>query len=121
MKVLYLDVRALFTSISVPVVLGVINRKSTECINQAGMDSFLGHTCFIPKDKVISILEIVLNNYILSFQGKFYQQLQRTTMGSSVFPVITIIYMGYVEEIALDLECPYLPLGGKDIWMTLLA
>ena len=60
-------VSALFTSIPVPVALEVINRKFTEHINQEGMENFLEHTCFIPKYKLISLLELVLNNCVFSF------------------------------------------------------
>ena len=70
--------------------------------------------CFIPKDKVISLLELVLNNCVFSFQGKFYQQLQGAAVASHVPPVIANIYMEYFEEMALGLIAPYLPLCGKD-------
>ena len=42
-------------------------------------------------------------------------------MGSPVSPVIFNIYMEYFEELALGSECSYLPLGGKDMWMTFSA
>ena len=62
------------------------------------MENFLEHTCFIPKDKVISLLELVLNNCAF-FQGKFYQQFKGAAMGSPVSPLIANIYMEYFEEI----------------------
>ena len=36
-------------------------------INQKETEHFLGNTCFIPKDKVISLLELVVNNCVFSF------------------------------------------------------
>ena len=55
------NVSTLFTSIPVVVALEVINRKFAEHINQDGIENFLEHTCFIPKDKCISLLELVLS------------------------------------------------------------
>ena len=64
-----IDVSALFTSIPVPVALEVINRKFTGDINQEGMENFLVHTCFILRDKCMSLLELGLKNCVFSFQG----------------------------------------------------
>ena len=115
------DVSALFTIIRVPVALEIISRKFTEHINQIGTEHFLENTCFMPKDKIISLLELVLNSQVFSFHGKSYQELQEAAMGSPVSPVIFNIYMEYIEELALGSQCPYLPLGGKDMWMTFSA
>ena len=68
--------------------------------------TFLGKTCFIFKHKVISCFELVLNDCVFSFQGKFYKQLQGAAMASPVSPVIGNIYMVYFEELALGPECP---------------
>ena len=65
--------------------------------------TFLGKTCFITKNKVISPLESDLNSCVFSFQEKFNQQLQGAAMGSSI---IVNIYMEYFRELALGLECP---------------
>ena len=64
------------------------------------------NTCFIPKDKGISLLELVVNNWVFSFQGKLSQQLQGDARDSPVYPVIPYIYMEYYEELALCLQCP---------------
>ena len=58
------------------------------------------NTSFIPNDKVFSVLELVLNKCVLSFGGKFYQQLEGASLGSPVSPVIANIYMEYFEELA---------------------
>ena len=86
------DVSALFTIIRVPVALEIISRKFTEYINQIGIEHFHNNTCFMPRDKVISLLELVLNSQVFSFHGKSYQQLQEAAMGSPVSPVIFKIY-----------------------------
>ena len=78
------DVSALFTCIPVPVALQIINRKLTTHTTQEGRQSFLEHTHNVPKDKIIALLELVLNNCVFSFQHRFYKQLQGAVMGSSV-------------------------------------
>ena len=100
------DVSALSTSIPVPVALKVINLKFTEHINQIGTYDFLENACFKPKDNVISLLELVDNNYVLSFKGKLYQQFQGAAVGPSVSAVIVNICMKYFEELVLGLEFP---------------
>ena len=56
-----------------PKEQGVAPDKTlTEHINHTGMEDFLEHTCFIPKDKVISLLELVLNSHIPTHWWKRY-------------------------------------------------
>ena len=107
------DVSVLFTSIPVPVALEVINRKLTTHITQEGLQAFLEHSHSIPKDKMISLLEFVLNNCVFSFQHKFYKKLQGAAMGSPVSPVIANIYMEYFEELELGTQCPIPTPWGK--------
>ena len=64
------------------------------------------HSHNIPIDKIISLLEFVLNNCVFPFQHKFYKQLQGAAMGLPVSPVIVNIYMEFFEELALDSQCP---------------
>ena len=70
------------------------------------MENFLEHTCFIPKDKLISLLELVLNNRFFSFQEKVYWHLQGAAVGSPVSAVITNINMEHFEEMVLGPQCP---------------
>ena len=100
------DVSGIFTSIPVLTVLDIINRKFTEHINQNRNENLLEHTYFIPKAKDICLVELVPNSCVFSFQGNFYQQLQRATMDSPVSPVIANIYMEYFKEASLCPECP---------------
>ena len=69
------DVSALFTSIPVPVALEVINKKLTDHISQEVIEVFMEQSHHIQKDKFITLLELVLNNCVFSFQQKFYKQL----------------------------------------------
>ena len=62
-------------------------------------------TCFIPKEKVILLLQLFLNKCVL-FPGNFCKQLQRGAMVSPVSPVIATIYMEYFEEVVLGPKCP---------------
>ena len=66
------DVSVLFTSFPVPVALEVINRKPSTHISQEGLQAILEHSLSIPKDKIISPLELVLNTCAF-FQHKFYK------------------------------------------------
>ena len=99
-------VSVLFTSIPVPAALDVIKRKLTTIIAPEGLQAFFEHSCSIPKDKIIALLELVLNNCMFSFQQRFYKQFQVAAMGSPVAPVIVNIYMEYYEEMALGPQCP---------------
>ena len=71
MTLVLLDISALSTSILVTIALKVINRKFTEHITHTGVENFVKHPSFIPRDKVISLWELVLNNCVFSFQVKF--------------------------------------------------
>ena len=57
------DTSAFFTSIPVPAVLEVSNRKFTEHIEERGLGHFLKKVLIIPIENVISLFELVLNNY----------------------------------------------------------
>ena len=100
------DASALFTSIPVQVALEVKKRKLTIHVSQQGPQTFLEHSHNIPKDKIISLLELVLNKCLFTSQHKFYKQLQGATMGSPATPVIANIYMEYFEKLALGPQCP---------------
>ena len=63
MKLWYILMSVPFSQVfPVPVALEIINRKFTEHINLTGIENILEHTYFLPKDKVISLLELVFNN-----------------------------------------------------------
>ena len=109
----------LFPSILVPVALEVRNRRLPKHINENEGEQILENTCYIPKDTVIYLLELVLNNCVFSFQGIFYQHLQGVAMGSSISSVITTIYMEYLEELALGPDAPLVTLIGRNMWITL--
>ena len=107
---------ALFISIPAPVALEFINRKFTEHINEIGTEHSLENTCFIHKDKVISLLELVLTNYVFSFRGIFYQQLQGAAIGSLYLLLLPTFTWNTLKKYSLGLNSPW----GNDVWMMLL-
>ena len=105
------DVSALFTSIPIPTALEVINCLFTEHIGVPETRgkyncSFEEHTVGLQKNEVMSLLKLVLENCVFSFQGNFYKQLHRAAIGSPCSPVVANIYMEYFEELALGPELP---------------
>ena len=105
------DVSALFTSIPVPTALDVINRLFTEHIEDPEAKdkygcSFRCNTIGLEKDEVMSLLKLVLENCVFTFQDRFYKQLHGTAMGSPCSPVVANIYMEYFENMALGPELP---------------
>ena len=74
------DVSALFTSISVPTALDVINRLFTEHIEDPEAKdkygcSFRFNTIGLEKDEVMKLLKLVLENCVFTFQDRFFKQL----------------------------------------------
>ena len=109
MKLVSFDESAYFSSIPVPVALEVIKEKFTEHIEEKGMGHFLKKTCLIYKDNVISLLELVLNNY-LSFPREVLQTALRC---SSAFSSV-IYHCKHVHGIHESLQnVPYLAHGGN--------
>ena len=66
-------------------------------MNQKGSEHFYENTCFMPKYKVTSLLELVVNNCAFSFQGKVNQHLKRAAVGSPVSSGIANSYMEYFK------------------------
>ena len=88
------DVIALFTSITVPFALPVINSKISNCTNFTDVWK-------IPTEKFIKLLQVTITNCTFCFNKKFYIQLQGAAMGSTVSPVIANIYMEHFESLAI--------------------
>ena len=60
----------------------------------------------LDREDVMTLLKVVLNNCVFSFQNKFYKQLHGAAMGSPCSPVVANIYMEYFEKRALGPELP---------------
>ena len=61
----------------------------------------LTYVCKIPTEKFTMLLEFTITNCILSFNKKFYKQLQGAAKSSPVSHVIANIYMKYFESLAI--------------------
>ena len=79
------DVMALFTSVPVdPSIAIVKNFSRTHLLSQ--------RTCMsIPL--IITLLEFCLKNTLFLFQGKYYEQVHDTAIGSPISPLITNLFM----------------------------
>ena len=90
-----LHVRALFTSIPIPVALQVINSKISTChqFHQCLQDSYR---------KIHQASGIHFNQlHLFCFNMDFYKQLQGVARGSPVSPVTANIYMEYFESLTI--------------------
>ena len=134
------DVSAFFTIIPVPTALDVINRLFTEHIEVPETRgkyncSFEENMVGLQKNEVMSLLKLVLENSVFSFQGNFYKQLHGAAMGSPCSPVVASIYIEYFEDLALGPELPIpikewkryvddvfsiIPKGNRDILLNYL-
>ena len=118
------DVSALFTSIPVDQALDVINQLIIQHQTDMDFKSKIGQVWYevadqLDREDVMTLLKVVLNNCVFSFQNKFYKQLHGAAMGSPCSPVVANIYMEYFEKRALGLSYPFhSPLTlGSDMWM----
>ena len=105
------NVSALFTSIPVNQALDVINQLIIQ--HQTDMDfkhkvskAWYEAADHLDREDVMTLLKVILNNCVFSFQGKFYKQLHGATMSSPCLPVVANIYMEYFEKRALGPELP---------------
>jgi hypothetical protein len=53
-------------------------------------------------EDVMELLDICLTTTYLQFEDKFCQQKEGMAMGNSLSPVLSNVFMGHFEEIALD-------------------
>ncbi len=65
-----------------------------------------------PLDYLSRLLETILYNNVFRFNDKFYLQLQGTAMGTKMAPAYANIFMGNLEEQALNRTTP-IPLMWK--------
>ena len=85
------DVTALFTSVPMEPVLGIIKDLWEE-------DSTHKEITVLPVKDIILLLELCLYNTYFSFQGQFYEQVEGAAMGSPVHPIVANLYMEYFEQ-----------------------
>ena len=105
------DVSALSTSVPVNQALDVINQLIINHQTHMEFKSKVGQAWYevadhLDREDVISLLKIVLNNCVFSFQGQFYRQLHRAAMDSPCWPIVANIHMEYFEKRDLGPELP---------------
>jgi hypothetical protein len=89
------DVVSLFTNVPVEEVLQVIR-------NRLSADPSLPERSSLQAEDVMELLDICLTTTYFHFHDKFYQQKEGRTMGYSLYPVVSNIFIEHSEEIALD-------------------
>ena len=88
------DVTALYASVPVESVLGIIKDPLEK------HNTLRERTVLLVKD-IILLLEFCLHNSYFSFQGQFYEQVEGVAMGSPVSHIVANLYMEYIEQKAL--------------------
>ena len=93
------DVEALFTSVPIKPAIAIIQRKL-----EADKDLHL-RTSMSPK-QITNLLEFCLNSTYFTFQGKFYEQVDGTAMGSPISPIVANLFLEDLETKALVTSFP---------------
>ena len=88
------DVEALFTSVPIKPAIAIIQRKLDE-------DKDLHLRTTMSSKQITSFLEFCLNSTYFTFQGKFYEQVDGTAMGSPISPIVANLFMEDLETKAL--------------------
>ena len=88
------DVEALFTYVSVKPTIAIIQRK-LETDNDLHL-----RTSMSPK-QITNLLEFCLNSTYFTSQGKFYEQVYDTAMGSPISLIVANLFMEDLETKAL--------------------
>ena len=89
------DIKALFTSVPIKPVIGIIKTKLEN-------DNTLKSRTSMSIDHITSLLEYCLNSTYFVFQGQHYEQQEGAAMGSPLSPIIANLYMENFETKALN-------------------
>ena len=88
------DVSALFTSVPIDPTPNIIKDLLEK-------DHTLKERTVMVVSDIVLLLVFCLKNTYFSSQGQFYEQVEGTAMGSPVSPIVSNLYMEYLEQNAL--------------------
>ena len=89
------DVEALFTSVPIQAALNITKKKFEE-----DREPHLRTSMSV--QHISWLLEFCLTSTYFLFQGKFYQQLEGTAMGSPISPIVANLFLEDLETRALS-------------------
>jgi hypothetical protein len=89
------DVVSLFTNVPVDEVLQVISSKLHN-------DDTLAERPVLLFEAIMELLESCLRTTYFQVDDRFFQQKDGITMGSSLSPIVSNIFMEHFEKLALD-------------------
>ena len=84
------DVKAVFTSVPVDPSILTVKQKLAQ-------DPTLPQRTSMSIQQIVTLLEFCLKNTYFLFQGKYYEQVQGTAMGSPISPLIANLFMEEFE------------------------
>jgi hypothetical protein len=89
------DVVSLFTNVPVDEALQVIRNKLHN-------DNTLAEWSVLQVEAILELLEVCLKTTYFQVDNKFFQRKSGMTMGSSLSPIVSNIFMEHFEELAFD-------------------
>ena len=89
------DVKALFTSVPVELVIKIIRQKLEQ-------ENKLPYRTVMNIGNIISLLEFCLKNTHFLFRDKYYEELERAAMGSNISPIVANHFLESFETKALS-------------------
>ena len=95
MCIISYDVKALFISVPIQPVIEIIKKQLED-------DKELQQRISMAVNHIICLLEFCLKNTYFIFQGRYYEQITGTAMGSPISPIVANLYMKAFEVKAFN-------------------
>ena len=93
------DVSSLFASVPTDPAINILKRKLKQ-------DQELHLRTSMTVDHIISLLEHCLKTTYFQFQGRYFEQIQETAMGSPISPTVANLYMKEFKIRAINTAVP---------------